>query len=194
MLEQDPSSHGHEADLNYVGSITVDPELLEARTSSSTSRSTSLTSIMEPSDDLRSRRRPRSGECCINGAAARLVHPATSFLSLPMPTTPKKKRAASGRLLSTLTNTTHKRIDPPVEHFASSTLEASSTRHSPFAAEGGVKCTNLDTPTQGDEARGEKVAMLTATTIHAKLIDSVTFHHPRRRLTGYDFLAMITVP
>lgn len=72
-----------EADLNYVGSITLDAELLEAA------------DILEYEQvhvlDVNNGNRlltyalagPRgSGQCCINGAAARLVHPGDIVLVL----------------------------------------------------------------------------------------------------------------
>jgi aspartate 1-decarboxylase len=72
-----------EADLNYVGSITLDPDLLEAA------------DIIEYEQvhvlDVDNGNRLTtyalagvrgSGECCINGAAARLVHPGDIVLVL----------------------------------------------------------------------------------------------------------------
>ena len=72
-----------EADLNYVGSITLDPELLEAA------------DIIEYEQvhvlDVDNGNRLTtyalagvrgSGECCINGAAARLVNPGDVVLVL----------------------------------------------------------------------------------------------------------------
>jgi len=72
-----------EADLNYVGSITLDPELLEAA------------DILEYEQvhvlDVNNGNRLTtyalagvrgSGECCVNGAAARLVQPSDVVLVL----------------------------------------------------------------------------------------------------------------
>jgi aspartate 1-decarboxylase len=63
------------SDLHYVGSITVDPGLLEA----ADIREHELVHVVDVDNGARFETytiagRPGSGEICINGAAARLVH------------------------------------------------------------------------------------------------------------------------
>jgi aspartate 1-decarboxylase len=63
------------SDLHYVGSITVDPELLEA----ADIREHEQVHVVDVDNGARFETytiagRPGSGEICINGAAARLVH------------------------------------------------------------------------------------------------------------------------
>ena len=108
-----------EADLNYVGSITLDPELLEAA------------DIIEYEQvhvlDVDNGNRLTtyalagvrgSGECCINGAAARLVHPGDVVLVL---TYADYSEEEARRLRPIVVHVDErnriKRIDPPVEQF-----------------------------------------------------------------------------
>ena len=108
-----------EADLNYVGSITLDPELLEAA------------DIIEYEQvhvlDVDNGNRLTtyalagargSGECCINGAAARLVNPGDIVLVL---TYADYSEEEARRLRPIVVHVDErnriKRIDPPVEAF-----------------------------------------------------------------------------
>ena len=65
-----------DADLHYVGSITVDRDLMDAADILEFEQ-VAVVDIDNGARlrDLRHRGRARSGEICLNGAAARLVHP-----------------------------------------------------------------------------------------------------------------------
>jgi len=106
-----------EADLNYVGSITLDPELLEAA------------EIIEYEQvhvlDVDNGNRLTtyalagvrgSGECCINGAAARLVHPGDVVLVLTYADySEEEARRVRPIVVHVDEHNRIKRIDPPVE-------------------------------------------------------------------------------
>ena len=108
-----------EADLNYVGSITLDPELLEAA------------DIIEYEQvhvlDVDNGNRLTtyalagvrgSGECCINGAAARLVHPGDVVLVLTYADySEEEARRVRPIVVHVDERNRINRIDPPVEHF-----------------------------------------------------------------------------
>jgi aspartate 1-decarboxylase len=64
-----------DADLNYVGSITLDPELLEL----ADIREWEQVAVVDIDNGARFETyvilgEPGKGDCCLNGAAARLVH------------------------------------------------------------------------------------------------------------------------
>ncbi|MBA3300567.1 MAG: aspartate 1-decarboxylase [Thermoleophilaceae bacterium] len=64
-----------DSDLNYVGSVTIDPELLEA----ADMLEYEMVHVLDIDNGNRFETytilgQPGSGEVCINGAAARLVH------------------------------------------------------------------------------------------------------------------------
>ena len=64
-----------DANLNYVGSITLDPELLDA----ANIREWEQVAVVDVDNGARFETyvilgEPGSGACCLNGAAARLVH------------------------------------------------------------------------------------------------------------------------
>jgi len=106
-----------EADLNYVGSITLDPELLEAA------------DILEYEQvqvlDVDNGNRLTtyalagergSGQCCINGAAARLVHPGDLVLVLTYADYSEEEARRLRPIVVHVDEQNHiKRIDPPVE-------------------------------------------------------------------------------
>ena len=108
-----------EADLNYVGSITLDPELLEAA------------EILEYEQvhvlDVDNGNRLTtyalagvrgSGECCINGAAARLVNPGDVVLVLTYSDySEEEARGVRPIVVHVDERNRIKRIDQPVEHF-----------------------------------------------------------------------------
>ena len=106
-----------EADLNYVGSITLDPELLEAA------------DILEYEQvhvlDVDNGNRLTTyalagvrgtGECCINGAAARLVNPGDVVLVLTYADySEEEARRVRPIVVHVDERNRIKRIDPPVE-------------------------------------------------------------------------------
>jgi aspartate 1-decarboxylase len=106
-----------EADLNYVGSITLDPELLEAA------------DILEYEQvhvlDVDNGNRLTTyalagvrgaGECCINGAAARLVNPGDVVLVLTYSDfSEEEARRVRPIVVHVDERNRIKRIDPPVE-------------------------------------------------------------------------------
>ena len=106
-----------EADLNYVGSITLDPELLEAA------------DILEYEQvhvlDVDNGNRLStyalagergSGQCCINGAAARLVHPGDLVLVLTYADySEEEARRIRPIVVHVDANNRINRIEPPVE-------------------------------------------------------------------------------
>ena len=108
-----------EADLNYVGSITLDPELLEAA------------DIIEYEQvhvlDVDKGNRLTtyalagvrgSGECCINGAAARLVHPGDVVLVLTYSDYSEEDARGFRPIVVHVDERNRiKRIDPPVGTF-----------------------------------------------------------------------------
>jgi aspartate 1-decarboxylase len=70
-----------DANLNYVGSITLDPDLLDA----SDIREWEQVAIVDVDNGARFETyvilgEPGSGTCCLNGAAARLVHPGDKVI------------------------------------------------------------------------------------------------------------------
>ncbi|HET7275383.1 MAG TPA: aspartate 1-decarboxylase [Longimicrobiaceae bacterium] len=69
------------ADLNYIGSITIDPELLEA----ADLREFEQVHVVNINNGARFETyaisgAPGSGEICLNGAAARLAHPGDKVI------------------------------------------------------------------------------------------------------------------
>ncbi|GAC1356352.1 MAG: hypothetical protein NVSMB4_17090 [Acidimicrobiales bacterium] len=70
-----------DANLNYVGSITLDPELLER----ADIREWEQVVIVDVNNGARFETyvilgEPGKGDCCLNGAAARLVHPGDKVI------------------------------------------------------------------------------------------------------------------
>ncbi len=70
-----------DANLNYVGSITLDPELLEA----ADIREWEQVAVVDIDNGARFETyvilgEPGAGDCCLNGAAARLVHPGDKVI------------------------------------------------------------------------------------------------------------------
>ena len=70
-----------DANLNYVGSITLDPELLDQ----ADIREWEQVAVVDIDNGNRFETyvilgRPGSGDCCLNGAAARLVHPGDKVI------------------------------------------------------------------------------------------------------------------
>jgi aspartate 1-decarboxylase len=109
-----------EADLNYVGSITLDPELLEAADIleweqvhvldvDNGNRLTTYALVGERG----------TGECCINGAAARLVHPGDVVLVLTYADYSEEEARRARPIIVHVDEHNHiKRIDPPVEGYS----------------------------------------------------------------------------
>ena len=69
------------ADLNYVGSITIDPELMEA----ADLREYEQVHVVNVNNGARFETyvipgTPGAGEICLNGAAARLAHPGDKVI------------------------------------------------------------------------------------------------------------------
>ena len=70
-----------DANLNYVGSITLDPELLER----ADIREWEQVAVVDIDNGARFETyvilgEPGGGDCCLNGAAARLVHPGDKVI------------------------------------------------------------------------------------------------------------------
>ncbi|MHB8465832.1 MAG: aspartate 1-decarboxylase [Acidimicrobiales bacterium] len=70
-----------DANLNYVGSITLDPELLDA----ADIREWEQVAVVDVDNGARFETyvilgTPGGGDCCLNGAAARLVHPGDKVI------------------------------------------------------------------------------------------------------------------
>ena len=70
-----------DANLNYVGSITLDPELLDA----ADIREWEQVAVVDIDNGARFETyvilgEPGAGDCCLNGAAARLVHPGDKVI------------------------------------------------------------------------------------------------------------------
>jgi aspartate 1-decarboxylase len=70
-----------DANLNYVGSITLDPELL----ASADIREWEQVAVVDIDNGNRFETyvihgEPGAGDCCLNGAAARLVHPGDKVI------------------------------------------------------------------------------------------------------------------
>jgi len=70
-----------DANLNYVGSITLDPELLER----ADIREWEQVAVVDIDNGNRFETyvilgEPGAGDCCLNGAAARLVHPGDKVI------------------------------------------------------------------------------------------------------------------
>ena len=70
-----------DADVAYVGSITVDPELLAL----ADIREWEQVAVVDVDNGARFETyvilgQPGKGECCLNGAAARLVHPGDKVI------------------------------------------------------------------------------------------------------------------
>ena len=70
-----------DANLNYVGSITLDPDLLDA----ADIREWEQVVIVDIDNGNRFETyvilgEPGKGDCCLNGAAARLVHPGDKII------------------------------------------------------------------------------------------------------------------
>ena len=70
-----------DANLNYVGSITLDPELLDA----ADIREWEQVAVVDIDNGNRFETyvilgEPGAGDCCLNGAAARLVHPGDKVI------------------------------------------------------------------------------------------------------------------
>ena len=109
-----------EADLNYVGSITLDPELLEAA------------DILEYEQvhvlDVNNGNRLTtyalagvrgSGECCVNGAAARLVQPCDVVLVLTYAEySEEEARRAQPLVVHVDERNRIKRIEPAIEQWS----------------------------------------------------------------------------
>jgi aspartate 1-decarboxylase len=69
------------ADLSYVGSITLDPDLLDL----ADIREWEQVAVVDVDNGNRFETyvilgRPGGGECCLNGAAARLAHPGDKVI------------------------------------------------------------------------------------------------------------------
>lgn len=69
------------ADLNYIGSITIDPELMEAADLLEYEQ----VSVVNVNNGARFETyvipgQPGKGEICLNGAAARMVHPGDKVI------------------------------------------------------------------------------------------------------------------
>jgi aspartate 1-decarboxylase len=70
-----------DANLNYVGSITLDPELLDR----ADIREWEQVAVVDIDNGNRFETyvilgEPGAGDCCLNGAAARLVHPGDKVI------------------------------------------------------------------------------------------------------------------
>jgi aspartate 1-decarboxylase len=70
-----------DANLNYVGSITLDPELLDL----ADIREWEQVAVVDIDNGNRFETyvilgEPGAGDCCLNGAAARLVHPGDKVI------------------------------------------------------------------------------------------------------------------
>ncbi|HEY2427743.1 MAG TPA: aspartate 1-decarboxylase [Acidimicrobiales bacterium] len=70
-----------DANLNYVGSITLDPELLDR----ADIREWEQVAVVDIDNGARFETyvilgEPGAGDCCLNGAAARLVHPGDKVI------------------------------------------------------------------------------------------------------------------
>ena len=70
-----------DANLNYVGSITLDPDLLDL----ADIREWEQVAVVDIDNGARFETyvilgEPGSGDCCLNGAAARLVHPGDKVI------------------------------------------------------------------------------------------------------------------
>ena len=108
-----------EADLNYVGSITLDPELLEAADVIEYEQ----VHVLDVDNGNRLTTYALagvrgSGECCINGAAARLVHPGDVVLVLTYADySEEDARRVRPIVVHVDERNRINRIDPPVEHF-----------------------------------------------------------------------------
>jgi aspartate 1-decarboxylase len=121
-----------EADLNYMGSITLDPELMEAADILpyeqvhvlDVDNGNRLITYAIPG-------RRNSGEACINGAAAHLVHPGDIVLVLTyVPCTEDEARKLRPRVVHVDENNRISWIGPRVEEFA-----LAHTRADPFSQE-----------------------------------------------------------
>lgn len=109
-----------EADLNYMGSITLDPDLMEAADILpyeqvhvlDVDNGNRLITYAIPG-------RRGSGEACINGAAAHLVHPGDIVLVLSYaPCTEEEARGLRPRIVHVDENNRISWIGPRVEEFA----------------------------------------------------------------------------
>jgi aspartate 1-decarboxylase len=106
-----------EADLNYVGSITLDPELLEAADILEYEQ----VQVLDVDNGNRLTTYALAGErgsggCCINGAAARLVHPGDLVLVLTYADySEEEARRMQPIVVHVDERNRIKRIDPPVE-------------------------------------------------------------------------------